>query len=446
MNKIKNYLENLIIKLKIKIYYFKNKIQKNIQALYLIIKMSLKHFFKNQLPDAATQYFKEIKGKELLAKIHSSRPMVIMLILVGLFFGCIFAYITIKNAMINKFLKSSAEPPIAVSSIRAENQSWQPKFKASGSLRTIQGIDVTTEIAGMVRHIEFTPGAKVNAGDVLVQLNSDADLALLHSLEALAALAKITYERDKLQYEIKAISKETLDTSEADLKNKVAQVEQQAAMLAKKTIKAPFSGRLGISAVYLGQYVNPGDKVVTLQTFDPIYFDFYVPQQIINKIAVDQIVTITSDAIPESIVTGKITTLDPKADPLTRNVQVEATISNPENKLLPGMFAQVEVNIGAAQQHLTLPQSAISFNPYGELIYLINQKGKDKNGKPILAVKQSFVTVGLSRGDQIAVLSGLKEGDVVVTAGQHKLKNGSVVIINNSIQPRNDQLPKVVNN
>lgn len=390
-------------------------------------------------------YFSEIKKDPLLAKLNMRSPMLIMLTLTGLFFFCIFGFIYFKSIMINKMLRSNAEPPVTVSAIKAENQSWEPKFKAPGSLRAIKGIDVTTEIAGMVKSIEFTPGSEVNAGDVLVRLNADAEIAELHALEAQAELAKITFERDKLQYAIKAISKETLDIASSDLNNKNALVAQQAATLAKKTITAPFKGRLGISTMNLGQYLNAGDKVVTLQTFDPIYFDFYVPQQIIHTVEVGKLVSITSDAIPGLVINGKITTIDPKADPQTRNIQVEATLPNENSRLLPGMFARAEVSIGLPEQHLTLPQTAISFNPYGELIYLITEKEKNKDGKPVLSVKQSFVTVGASRGDQVAILKGLKEGDMIVTSGQNKLKNGSIVLIDNSISPPNNASVNFVN-
>lgn len=390
-------------------------------------------------------YFSEIKNGPLLANFKIRSPMLIMLVLTGLFFFCVFGYIYFKSVMINKILRSNAEPPITVSAIQAGNQSWEPKFKAPGSLRAIRGVDVTTEIAGMIRSIELTPGGEVNAGDVLVRLNADAETAELHALEAQAALAKITFERDKLQYDIKAISKEAFDIAAADLDNKNALVAQQAAILAKKTITAPFKGRLGISTMNPGQYLNAGDKVVTLQTFDPIYFDFYVPQQIIHTIEVGKSVAITSDALPGVIINGIITTIDPKADPQTRNIQVEATIPNENSQLLPGMFARAEVSTGLPEEHLTLPQSAISFNPYGELIYLITEKEKNRDGKPILAVKQSFVTVGSSRGDQVAILKGIKEGDMIVTSGQNKLKNGSIVLIDNSILPSNNPAPSFVN-
>lgn len=361
-----------------------------------------------------------------------------MLISVGILFGCIFGFIAIKNYMIAQYMKSGATPAVSVSTTQVKSVSWQPHIKASGSLRAVRGVDVTTEIAGLVRSIEFTPGARVNAGDLLVKLNTDSEVAQLHALEAEADLAQITLNRDTQQFAVKAVSQATLDTDAANLKEKRALVAEQLATIAKKTITAPFTGRLGISMVNPGQYINPGDKIVTLQSLDPIYVDFYVPQQMIGQLATGQTVSIVSDSFPDKIFSGTVTTIDPKVDPATRNIQVEATIANPDYQLLPGMFAKTEVNIGNAQAHLTLPLPAISFNPYGELVYIIRETGKDKNGKPLLTATQSFVTVGEAREDQIVVLKGVKAGDIVVTSGQLKLKNGSPVVINNTVIPESN--------
>lgn len=364
-----------------------------------------------------------------------------MLILVGILFGGIFIYKGIASLMLRYFILSSGAPVINVSAMKAEYEFWQPQISAAGSLRAIRGVNVTTELAGLVQTIYFTPGASVEQNTLLVQLNAISDIALLHSLEANAELAKVTYLRDKAQYAAKAVSKQTLDTDAANLKSLRAQVAQQAATVAKKTIRAPFAGRLGISAINPGQYLNPGDTIVMLQTIDPIYADFFVPQQALARIKVGQLVTITTDTFPGKSFTGKITTINPAVDTSTRNVGVEATIANPEAKLAPGMFATVTVNTDAPQRYLTLPQTAISFNPYGELIYVIKENGQDKKGKSILTASQVFVETGETRGDQIAVLKGLKDGEQVVTSGQLKLKNGSRVAINNSVVPPNNPTP-----
>jgi len=367
------------------------------------------------------------------------KRMKVMLIGVGILFGAIFLYKGIM-AWMNKRFMANQSKVVTVSAMKVGFSPWQTELSATGSLRAIRGVDVTTELAGMVQTIYFTPGANVTAGEILVQLNADNDVALLHSLEANAELANITYERDKAQYAIQAVSKQTLDADFANLKSLQAQVAQQKAIVAKKTIRAPFTGRLGINLVNPGQYVNPGDKVVTLQTLDPIYIDFYMPQQHLAKLKVGQQVTVTTDTFANKTFKGKITTIDPAVDPSTRNVQVEATIINSEQELAPGMFATLDIIIGAPKRYLTLPQTAVTFNPYGDIVYIIREEGKDKKNQSLIA-KQAFVITGQTRGDQITVLKGLKEGDTIVTSGQLKLKNDTPVAINNSVQPSNNPAP-----
>ena len=373
------------------------------------------------------------------------KAMIIMLLGMILLLGGIFGYQVYRMLMMKKVFSQMPIPPQTVSAMKAAYQTWQPNMQAAGSLRAVNGVDVTTEVAGLVHTIPFKPGADVQAGDVLVELNSDADVAQLHALQATANLAETTYKRDKAQYAIKAISKAVLDADEADLKNKQAQVEQQQAILEKKTIRAPFDGRLGVSAVNIGQYVNPGDKIVTLQSLSPIYVDFYLPQQALVHLAKGQSVTLTTDAYPDRTFTGEITTIDPKVDIATRNIQIEAVLSNDDNTLLPGMFGTVETQINEPQQYITVPQTAVSFNPYGEVAFVIHESDKDKDaeGKPKLTVTQTFIKTGEKRGDQVAVLQGLNEGDSVVTSGQLKLKNGTEVTINNTVMPADEADPKV---
>lgn len=369
--------------------------------------------------------------------------MIIMLVCVGILFGLIFGWKMISSIMISRYLKSMQAPAIAVSTMKVSSSLWQPSIKAVASLRARVGVNITTELAGMVQSIYFTPGTQVRKGDVLVQLNAGTELGQLHSLQAQVELAKITYERDKRQYAAHAVSKQTLDTDEWNLKNLQAQVEQQAATVEKKTIRAPFTGHIGINNVNPGQYLNVGDAVTTLQALDPIYADFYLPQQNLSQLKLGQQVSIVTDTFPNLIFRGKITTIQPTVDPATRNVEVEATIANPSFSLKPGMFANAEVDTEVPQTFLTLPQSAISFNPYGEIVYLVKDSGKkDADNRPILVANQVFVTVGETRGDQIAILKGLEPGDTVVTSGQLKLKNGSPITINNSIQPSNNPAPR----
>lgn len=360
------------------------------------------------------------------------KRMIMMLTIVGILFGGIFAWKMFSAIMMKRYFATMKEPAVTVSTTTVKKSLWQTDLKSVGSLRAIVGVNVTTELAGMVQKIYFTPGSTVRDGDVLVQLNADAEIGQLHSLEAQTELAKITYRRDQLQYKVNAISKQTLDSDEWNLKNLQGQTAEQAATVAKKTIRAPFAGKLGISNVNPGQYLNVGDKVTTLQTLNPILIDFYLPQQALAQLHVGQAVDVTSDTYPTIHFRGAVTTIEPLVDKETRNVLVEASLENPKMQLSPGMFANVNVTIGAPENFLTLPQSAITFNPYGDIAYIVKETGQEDAGH---LAKQVFLTTGETRGNQVQVLSGLKEGDVVVTSGQLKLKNNSPVKINNEVQP-----------
>ncbi|MGH8337565.1 MAG: efflux RND transporter periplasmic adaptor subunit, partial [Gammaproteobacteria bacterium] len=276
---------------------------------------------------------------------------------------------------------SAPQPAVVVTAMTAGRQDWQPHLNAVGSLRAVRGVDVTTEIAGLVRDIRFKSGDEIKAGTVLVQLNADSELAQLASLKAAADLAQTTLTRDRVQMAAQAISQAQIDGDEADLKSKRAQVASQQATIDKKTIRAPFSGRLGITLISPGQYLNPGDKVVTLQTIDPIYIDFNLPQQQIGGVSVGQPVTVLTDAYPGQAFGGKVTAIDAKVDTATRNVQIEATVANPKRLLLPGMFARAAVDSGEKQSYLTIPQTAITYNPYGATVF-VTVEAKDAKGHP----------------------------------------------------------------
>ena len=370
------------------------------------------------------------------------KRMVIMLVCVGLLFGGIFGYKLFVARKIREVMSTSPQPPVTISAMKAEYQTWQPQLQAVGTTRALRGVDVTTEIAGLVLSLNFKSGEDVTKDQTLVQLNADADVALLHSLQAEADLARKTYERDKQQFAIEAISQATLDIAAADLKSKEAQVAQQEAVVAKKTVKAPFGGRAGITFVNPGQYLNPGDKIVTLQEIRSILVDFYVPQKEIAGITIGQTVETSTDTYPGRTFEGKITVINPMVDPQTRNIQIEAAIDNPKLELLPGMFVSLVIQLGRPERYLTLPQTAIAYNPYGDTVYVIRSEGTGPEGRPMLVAKQTFVTLGETRGDQVAVIKGIEEGDRVVTAGQLKLKNGSPVVVNNQIQPANEKAPE----
>lgn len=365
------------------------------------------------------------------------RRLIVVVVAVGVLVALLVGFSMFKARMIAKFQAQNASPPQTVSTTLARYTDWQPEVTSVGSLRALRGVDVTTEVAGLVRTINFKSGDDARSGAVLVELNADSDIAQLHALQAAADLSQTTYDRDKVQFEAQAISQAQLDSDAADLKNRRAQAEAQAALVAKKTLRAPFAGRLGITTLNPGQYLNPGDKVVTLQAIDPILVDFNVPQQQLSRIAVGQTLHVTTDAFPGQSFEGKVTALDPHVDTATRNFQVEASVNNSSRKLLPGMFARVAVQSGAPQRYLTLPQTAITYNPYGATVF-IAQKSPD--GKSSVA-QQVFVTVAETRGDQAAVTEGIKEGDTVVTSGQLKLKNGTPLVVDNSVVPKSDPHP-----
>lgn len=370
------------------------------------------------------------------SKPNVSRRMTIMLIFLAVLFGGIAAYKIFVSFMIKRFLAANQSPVVTVATTKVGYSDWQTLVKAAGSLRAVQGVNVTTQLAGMVQNIYFTPGTLVKKDTLLVQLNIDPDTAQLHSLQAAAKLALITYNRDKLQYAAKGISKQQLDSDLATLDSDNAQVAEQIANIAKKTITAPFTGQLGVSAVNLGQYINPGDTIVTLQQLDPIYVDFYVPQQELPKLKMAQEVNMTVDGFPDKTFSGKITTINPITDVNTRNIEIEATIPNADLKLLPGMFSTVYVIVGEPKSYLTVPETAITYNPYGNLVFLVKQDH---------TVMQQFVTTGDARGDQITILKGLNAGDEIVASGQLKLKNGTKIAVNNSIMPSNNPTPDVLN-
>jgi len=289
--------------------------------------------------------------------------------------------------------------------------------------------------------VNFDSGGDVKAGAQIIKLRDTDDLAKLHTLEASRDLWQANYNRDQAQLQRQLISQAQFDITNSNLKQLLAQIAEQQAIVAKKTLRAPFDGHLGIRAINAGQYISPGTVVVTLQALDPIFIDFFVPQQQLALLRIGQNIAIKVDAFPSTNFTGRISTIDPKVDPATRNVAVRATVPNRDRKLLPGMYATAQIATGQPQKYITLPQTAISFNPYGNMVYVV-KPGKDKAGKDALIATQTVVTTGATRGDQIAILSGLMPGDEIVTAGQMKLQSGVPVQKNNAITLSNEPNPQ----
>ena len=375
-----------------------------------------------------------------------ARRMGVMLAIVALLFGLVFAYKAIQDHRAKTAMRANQVQVITVSAAGASYQEWAQQLKSTGSFSAVLGIDVTSEISGMVRTVFFKDGDIAKKGELLIELNPDTEIAILHGFQAQAELAKITYERDKAQLQVHAVSQQQVDNDLGALKFSLAQVEQEQSIIAKKMIRAPFDGRLGITNFFPGTFVNPGDKIVTLQALNPLYVQFTFPQQNLPQLQVGQGIRMTTNVVPNREFTGKIFAINPIVDNTTRNVNIEAIFDNPKKELLPGMFADVVVTVGAPKKFLTLPLTAISFNPYGQIVYIIKDTGKkDAKKQPILTVSQKFVKVGEARGDQISITSGIKPGDKVVTSGQLKLKNGSRVVINNSITPSDNPNPQISN-
>ena len=369
------------------------------------------------------------------------KRLLIMLVIVGLIFGGIFGFINFKAKMIKQYMASMGNASQTVSTTVASYQDWSSNLNAVGSLAPVQGADLSAEVSGIVTEIFFQQGDDVVAGSPLVQLKADDDIAKLKSLKATEELAHLTYQRNQAQLLAKAISQQIVDSNKADLTRASANVAEQQALVNKKLIRAPFSGRLGIRTVNLGQYLNAGTSIVTLQALNTLYVDFFLPQQSLAKIAIGQTIEVHIDAYPSQKFMGKVVVINPKVDANTRNVQIRAVLDNAKHQLLSGMYANVEVVTDSAQRALTLPNTTISFNSYGSTVFLI-ETNKDEQGTEKRTAKQVFVTTGATRGDQVVILKGIKEGDTVVTSGQLKLRNGSVVLINNTVQPSNEANPQ----
>lgn len=369
--------------------------------------------------------------------------MLIMLALASALFGGLYAFQYFRNTMIEKAIKSQAQPPQTVSTVIAKESLWQPEVQAVGSLRASQEASLSAEVPGLVTAIHFDSGQSVRAGEVLVELNAAPLKAQLNQLKAAAVLAEQNYQRDLAQYRLQAVSKSVIEADEANLKSARAQVAAQEALIAQKTVRAPFSGRLGIRQVNLGQYLAPGTAIVTLQKLDPMYVDFNVPQNQVSLIRIGMKVRAQADSAPGQVFTGTITALEPQIDTATRNLKVRATLPNPKGLLLPGMFVAVHIAEGKPRSYITLPSAALTYNPYGTTAFVVTQEGELPNGQPRLVAQQRFVTPGLTRGDQVAILSGIRAGETVVTAGQLKLRNGTPVFIDNSVQPTASAHPQV---
>ena len=331
-------------------------------------------------------------------------------------------------------------PPEAVTTIVAQQEEWPATLTVIGTMAAVQGVTVSADLPGTVDRILFDSGQAVRDGEVLAVLDTRQEQAQLKAIEARLELARRTFDRMQGLLDERVISRAEFDRATADFQQSEAQLGEIRAVIQRKTIRAPFSGILGIRQVNLGQYLAGGDPLVVLQSLDPIYVNFGVPQQSVSQVPVGRAVRVIAgeDAVVER--TGRVTAIDSMVDEATRNIQVQATLSNQDRKLRPGMFVQTEVALGPSRAIVALPASAISYAPYGDSVFVVSEM-KDPDGRPYRGVRQQFVKLGPARGDQVAVLSGIKPGDEVVTSGVFKLRNGAAVQINNSVRPGNSSAP-----
>ena len=367
------------------------------------------------------------------------KRMIIMLSVVGAVFAGLAWFVNFRAGMIQKSLAALADPPQTVSTATAGITDWQPRMTAVGTFRAVNGADLALQLAGVVDKIRFESGKDVAAGDALLDLRKEDDVAKLQSLQATADGYGITLRRDQGQLKINSVSQAIVDSDLVNQRNALALVAQQQALVEQKTLKAPFSGRLGVRQVDVGQYLSAGTTIITLQALDRLYVDFVLPQQAIDQIKVGQGVDANVDAYPGQVFKGHVLAINSKVDQTSRNVQVRALFNNTDLKLLPGMYTSIDIAVDKAKSYVTLPQTAIVFNTYGNSVVLAEKSETSSKGG--LVARRAFVKTGPTRGDQVAVISGVEQGATVVTAGQIKLTNGTALNIDNSVKVSNDPAP-----
>jgi membrane fusion protein (multidrug efflux system) len=336
-------------------------------------------------------------------------------------------------------------PPEAVTTVRAVEERWPATLDAIGTVVAVHGVTVSADLPGIVDRIAFESGKTVRAGEVLVELDTRQEQAQLAAAEAQRELARLNLERTRGLAEEGIVAQAEHDRAAAEYKQAEAKVGEILATIERKRIRAPFAGLLGIRQVNRGQYLNGGDPVVPLQSLDPIYVNFAVPQQQVAQVRVGGEVRVTTEGADGGEFRGRVTAIDSVVDQATRNVQIQATLANREARLRPGMFVNSQLALGASSAVIALPASAIGYAPYGDSVFVIGDV-EGPNGQSYRGVRQQFVKLGAARGDQVAVLSGLKAGDEVVSSGVFKLRNGAAVLVNNQVQPGNDPAPRPENN
>jgi membrane fusion protein, multidrug efflux system len=374
-----------------------------------------------------------------------AKRMFIMLISMAVFVGAI-GFVKFRQVQGAIAQASSFQPPPeAVTTIVARQEEWPATLAAIGTVAPVEGVTVAADLPGIVERIEFESGRTVRAGDLLVKLDTRQEQAQLVAAEAQRGLAKMNLDRARGLHDEGIISQAEYDRVAAEHAQALARVGEIQATIARKTIRAPFTGALGIRQVNLGQYVSGGDPIVPLQSLSPIYVNFSVPQQDLSQLRPGREVRITLEGSTGAPLPGRITAVEAVVDETTRNVQVQATLDNRDGRLRPGMFVQAHVVLGASTAVVSLPASAVSYAPYGDSVFVVEEL-KGPKGEAYRGVRQQVVKLGAARGDQVAVLSGIKPGEEVVTSGAFKLRNGAAVHVNNDVRPANDPAPRPEDN
>ena len=335
-------------------------------------------------------------------------------------------------------------PPEAVTTALAAREEWPSTLNAIGTMAAVRGVTVSADLPGIVDQILFESGQAVREGQVLVVLDARQEEAQMAAAEAHRVLARLNFNRMQDLLDQRIISKAEYDSANAESRQAEAGVGEIRAAIERKTIRAPFSGILGIRQVNKGQYLAAGDPVVPLQSLDPIYVNFGVPQQAIRNVRAGGTVRITTETLGDLAFDGRVTAIDSVVDETTRNIRVQATLANPEGRLRPGMFVQTAMGLGADQKVIALPASAVNYAPYGDSVFVVADL-KDDKGHSYRGVRQQIVRLGPARGDQVAVISGVNPGDEVVTSGVFKLRNGAAVVVNNTVKPGNNPAAKPEN-
>ncbi len=361
-----------------------------------------------------------------------------VLVMIGILGG-------IKGLQISRMIaigSQSTPPPETVTTAAVRTESWESLITSVGSLEAVQGVMLTAELPGKVVRIAFEPGTRVKAGDLLLQQDISSEEAQLRAVEATVALTKLELERSSKLLAKNAVAQAKYDSDNAQYRQAVAQIDGIRATIRKKTIRAPFAGSLGIRLVNLGQVLNEGDPIVSLQTIDPIFVNFFLPQQQLAQVKPGLKVRVTTDALPGQVIDGEITAISPEVDVATRNIRVQATVANSQEHLRPGMFVNVAVVLASKGDVLAIPTTSVLYAPYGDTVFVVHEKKGEKGVQPVKVVQQKIVQLGEKRGDFVAIVSGLDKGETVVSTGAFKLRNDQAVLVDNTLAPEFKLAPK----